>query len=164
MWVSILKPELTTKHYEKHNRNRLSKGPVFTFSLPGKQFTTLSVMPLECLWACLLHSMSTTISLVSGYKHHPSVRHLPIHQDISLDQKIAFAHHPHLEKQSMEQVVYSFSFGLKCRPTVFLHFKAILFSAESSPKNIQKILESSNSRLYIAKRYRTAGHVAILFM
>ena len=31
---------------KKYNRNRLSKGPVFIFSLPRRQFTPLSVTPL----------------------------------------------------------------------------------------------------------------------
>jgi len=33
------------------------------------------------------------ISLVFGYHHHSSERHLPIHQDIWLGQKIVFVHH-----------------------------------------------------------------------
>jgi len=38
----------------------------------------------------LLHSRS--ISLVSKYHHHPSVRHLATHHGVSLGQKIARVH------------------------------------------------------------------------
>jgi len=57
------------------------------------------------LGACLLRSIA--ISFVSEYHHHPSVRHLEIHQGIWLGQKMLHLHY--LEKHLMGQVVYTFS-------------------------------------------------------
>ena len=131
---------------KKHNRNRLSRGPVFTFSLSGRQFILCQLR--HYLWTCLLQS--TTISLVSGYHHHPLVSHLPIHQDIWLDQKIVFVHHS--EKHSMEQVVHSF-WAKKVDQYFYWNWKRFNFP-HIIITNIQMSLESSNTTFYIAKRYR----------
>jgi len=83
------------------------------------------------------------ISLVSGYHHHhPSVRHLVIHQDIWLSQKIVFVHHS--EKHSMEHIVYSF-LGQKSTPNVKNPaIKNDFIFSSIITTNIQKILKSSN--------------------
>jgi len=46
-------------------------------------------MPLSLFTA----QYNNTISPMYEYHHHPSARHLAIHQDISLDQKIVHVHY-----------------------------------------------------------------------
>ena len=73
-----------------------------------------------CLGACLLHNV--TISFVSEYPNHSSVRCVSTHQAISLGQKLVHVHYS--EKHLMEQVVYNF--GAKKNTKFFVTVKGNL--------------------------------------
>ena len=149
MWMSIIKPELIRKHYEKRKKILIQKQakyePIFAFSLPGRQFAPLSVTPLPlslftaqynnftCLWissSCFSEAFNHTSRFWLGQKTYLYT----IQKNIRWSRLfIVFV--PKKYTNSLLAIKSDFVFS----STVTI--------------NIQKT-ESSNARLYIAKKYR----------
>ena len=103
-------------------------------------------------------------TLVSGYHHHPSVRHLAIHQHFSLAKKS----YMYTIQKNIRWSRLFIDFGPKKYTNNFLAIESDLIFSSIITTNIQKTLEFSNDRLYVAKRYRISQqkiqpwHIAIL--
>jgi len=98
------------------------------------------------LWVCLLHN--TVISPVSGCLCYPSVRHLLIHQNIWLGQKIV--HVQHLEKHWDKRYTICFV----AVESDFLFSNTII-------TNIQKTLKSTNAYAMVKRTYIINKHQMI---
>jgi len=78
------------------------------------------------------------------------MRHVAMHQDMRLGQKIVYVHNS--EKHSMEQVVKTFR-DKKYTNCLVAIKDDFVFSCIITT-NIKKTLESTNARLYAAKRHK----------
>ena len=146
--MSIIKPELTKKHYEK-NISVQKEGKyeqIFTFSLSGRQFAPLSVTPLPLSLFTAQYN-NFTCPWISSSSFSEAFNHT---SRFWLGQKTCLYNILNNIRWSRLFIV----FGPKKYTNSLLAIKSDFVFSSIVTTNIQKTPESSNARLYIAKRYR----------